>query len=244
MDKIGIHICRVYCALNKLHTAGLTDKELEELSDKVISIIDKATGSNTPELLHYKPNVNGKDIKDNKDSNNEDKTDIKDNNTNKIEKTNRKLNRKSNISPEQIALDLGVGGGIGSDTSGVEDKRKNSKNDTVVNSPDPSTEKKRVRWDCNTCISKCDKEKDDSVSICNECYRIFERTGKTNHYYQRSIKEVPSSCKGCKYCSYLEEFNKYVCNVNYKLEGEIGSYHHYIRANYREKNRPPFCKCK
>lgn len=252
MDKIGICICRVYCALNKLHTAGLSDKELEELSDKVVSIIDKTTHSRTPKFLHYKSTLN------------EDIDELGNDNKANDDKKHNTTTDKLNISPERenvIETDPKVSQPDPSNNKtsdknkvnkkctkemvNVQEENKIEDTESSENVNNENTNKtKRVRWDCNSCISKCDKGKEDNVSICSECYRMFEKTGKTNKYYQRTVKEIPSNCKACPYISYNEDYGKYVCNVNYKLDGETGSYHHYIRANYLEKNRPGFCKCK
>lgn len=201
MDRTTITICRINVSLNGLLTAGLNNKELEELESKVIGLIDKATHRRTPKFLQSQSKEN------------------------KIEKED-----VQNNGPEQASVMVSAPGTIEQSTAKIEIDKEN--NNEI---------KKRVRWDCNSCINKCDKER-GSAGICYLCEGFYEKNEKTNKYYQRKPKDIPDNCSKCQYCKWSEEINKYVCMVNYRIEGENGSYHYPIRNNYLTKNRPVNCK--
>ena len=190
MDRASISICRINIALNGLLTAGLAEKDLGELEDKIVRLIDSYTGKRTKKILKKHVSDGELEEKSEDKSKNEVKEQAKNNATGDVKETEK------------------------------------------------TVEKKRVRWDCNTCIqSGCE---DMSISMCSLCKKEYEKTGKTNAYYQRKKKDIPECCGVCGYLEWSEEQSKFLCKVNEFNEGIISN--NVIRENYRKKNRPAFCK--
>ena len=141
MDRVTVSICRIYVALNALHTANLSEKELEELEQNVVGIIDRATHRRTPKMLRQKPQ---------KDSKENDKETMPAADGPEQHTVISAPSSTPDTAPHTI-----------SDTSNIHPTKEivyepAKGSDPVKDKPKKTEQKKRVRWDCNTCVNKCD----------------------------------------------------------------------------------------
>ena len=157
--------------------------------------------------------------------------------SNKINNTNIENTKTQN---NNILKENSAGATALFNTNNKEDKLSSDNVLLIAQEPLNSKEKqKRVRWDCKSCmnVSFKDNSKD---SVCALCKKEFEHSGKTNTYYQRHPKEIPSHCGACNYVKYDEVLEKYVCTVNYFETDKVAN--NIVRANYMNKNKPNFCQ--
>lgn len=98
--------------------------------------------------------------------------------------------------------------------------------------------KKRVRWDCKSCVNN--KDKGEPNTICSLCEDEYNKIEKTNTYYKRRI-DTPMNCGECPNIKFSEELGKNICSLNYFENGCVKT-DMVVRNNYMTKNRPSFCK--
>ena len=159
-----------------------------------------------------------------------------DSDNNNIHDENNTNNDNNNDNNDDNHLSLGNSESIALTNNSV--PCENDNNDDKIDNP--ILVKKRVRWDCKTCINNGDKGISDS--LCSLCEKAFEQNSKTNTYYKRRL-ETPECCGKCPNIMYSEDLGKHVCTLQYYDKDKKAIVNNLVvRNNYLNKNRPSFCK--
>lgn len=95
---------------------------------------------------------------------------------------------------------------------------------------------KRKRWNCNSCVNSCNKNK--TKTVCELCKSVSELGNGENHYYNKNIG-IMDNCSKCKYL--INKDGNYYCGANYYDSNENRVIHPSVRKNYLLKNVPKFC---